>query len=182
MRKEDCIELFKLLPPEAHPQVNFILHNQAVLSVDAVARFEATYIVFRGREGGTTDEGRAFFVPYEEISYVRLERVVRLGELKMMYGEAGYQDLEDRLAGKAEPAGGAKPDTQTPTPGAPTLAEALTDPAAIAKQNLLDRIRAARAGVGATAGKIGSNLGGNTGRLGSNVAGHTGKLDGGGNK
>ena len=41
-------------------------------------------------EGGSTDEGRTFFVPYEEVSYVRVEQVLKLGELKRMYGETGF--------------------------------------------------------------------------------------------
>ena len=148
MRREDCVELFKRIPEQSHPQINLVLRNQFVLSVDSVVRFEPTYIVFRGREGGTTDEGRAFFVPYDEIGYVRLERVVRIGELKQMYGETGHVDAEDRLSkgetqeDKAEAAKLAL-DAQTPQPasGVPL------DPASIAKQNLLDRIRATRASV-----------------------------------
>ena len=155
MRREECVELFKRIPADYHAQVNLILRNQAVLSVDMVARFEPVYLAFRGREGGTTDEGRAFFVPYEEIAYIRLERVVRLGELKRMYGETGYVDAEDRLsvADQKEQAD-AKPtvDAQTPPPvGGNNLPQ---DPASIAKQNLLDRIRATRASVTGTTGKL----------------------------
>src|SRR5215211_6157356 len=98
MRREECVELFKLIPEAYHPQMNLVLRNQFVLSVDVVIRFEPMYIAFRGREGGTTDEGRGFFVPYEEIAYIRLERVVRVGEMKQMYGETGFVDAEDRLS------------------------------------------------------------------------------------
>ena len=125
-----------------------------VLAVDLVVRFEPTYLVMKGREGGTTDENRAFFVPYDEISYLRLERPVKISELKAMYGETGYIDNEDKLATQSaaedKPAADApaaaevKPDTQTPAPAMPQ------DPASIARQNLLDRIRAARAGGGKT--------------------------------
>ncbi len=155
MRREDCVELFKRIPETSHAQVNFVLHNQFVLCVDIVVRFEPTYVVFRGREGGTTDEGRAFFVPYEEIAYFRLERVVRIGELKQMYGESGHIDAEDRLSKgetQEEKAETAKlvSDSQTPPPsnGIPL------DPAGIAKQNLLDRIRATRATVAGLTGKL----------------------------
>jgi hypothetical protein len=160
MRRDECVELFKRIPEAYHPQVNFVLRNQFVLSVDMVVRFEPTYVAFRGREGGTTDEGRAFFVPYEEIAYIRLERVVRLGELKQMYGETGYIDAEDRLsAAEAKPADVAKTPTDTQTP-APVVTPAPvpvmgTDPASIAKQNLLERIRATRASVAGTTGKLG---------------------------
>ena len=154
MRREECVELFKRIPDEYHPQINFILRNQAVLSVDIVARFEPSYIAFRGREGGTTDEGRAFFVPYEEIAYVRLERVVKLGELKLMYGETGYVDAEDRLS-VADKKDQADPkltvDAQTPPPVTGNMPQ---DPASIAKQNLLDRIRATRASVAGTTGRL----------------------------
>ncbi len=155
MRREECVELFKRIPEEFHPQINFILRNQAVLSVDQVARFEPLYIAFRGREGGTTDEGRAFFVPYEEISYFRLERVVKLGELKVMYGETGYVDAEDRLSAGTDKKESAeaklKVDAPTPTVAASSAPQ---DPASIAKQNLLDRIRATRASVAGTTGKL----------------------------
>lgn len=157
MRKEECQELFKRIPDVMHPQVNLALRNGFVLSVESVARFEAAYLVFRGREGGTSDEGRAFFVPYDEICYVRIERVVRLGELKRMYGETGHLDAEDRLSTEPQPTEPIKPAVDAPVPmPAPTpSATVATDPASIAKQNLLDRIRAARANVAGTTGKLG---------------------------
>lgn len=157
MRKEDCVEMFQRIPEVMHPQVNLALRNGFVLSVETVARFEPEYLVFRGREGGTSDEGRAFFVPYDEICYVRIERAVRLGELKKMYGEAGYVDAEDRLGGEPQPepakAAPAMP-APVPMPVTPTTSGP-TDPASIAKQNLLDRIRAARANVAGATGKLG---------------------------
>lgn len=151
MRRDECVELFKRVPELYHPQMNLVLRNGFVLSVDVVVRFEPMYLAFRGREGGTTDEGRAFFVPYEEITYIRLERVVRLGELKQWYGETGYVDAEDRLSAP-EPKDEAKApaDTQTPLP-MPALPQ---DPQSIAKQNLLDRIRATRAGIAGTTGRL----------------------------
>jgi hypothetical protein len=156
MRREECVELFGRIPERYHPQVNLVMRNQAVVAVDVVVRCEPQYLVLRGREGGTADEGRAFFIPYEEISYFRIERVLKLGELKRMYGEEGYVDEEDKLGQEAEAEAAAKEvarqmiDTPAPvpTPAPPT------DPASIAKQNLLDRIRAARASASGVTGKL----------------------------
>ena len=80
---------------------------------------------------------------------------MRLGELKEMFGETGYVDAEDRLSAGEQKEQEAKPtvDTQTPLPAPSTLPQ---DPASIAKQNLLDRIRATRASVAGT-GKLGSD-------------------------
>jgi hypothetical protein len=160
MRREDCLEMLKRIPEDMIPQVNLVLSNSFVLTIEAVARLESTYIVFRGREGGTSDEGRAFFVPYEEICYIRIEREVRMGELKRMFGETGFLDSQDRLNGAtvAEPTNEVAktavnnptpPPVQTPTP------IGSSDPGSIAKQNLLDRIRATRANVAGGAGKAG---------------------------
>jgi hypothetical protein len=160
MRREDCVEMFKRIPEEMHPQVNLVLRNSFVVSVDSIARYEATYLVFRGREGGTSDDGRAFFVPYEEISYIRIERIVRMGELKKMYGESGFLDSEDRLGTVVTEAAAevvkSALDNPTPPPTSTPTQLVTSDPASIAKQNLLDRIRAARAGAANTTGKSGS--------------------------
>ena len=161
MRREDCVDMFKRIPEVSHAYINVVMRNQSVLSVDLIIRFEATYLVMKGREGGTTDENRGFFVPYEEIAYLRLERAVKVSELKAMYGEMGHVDQEDKLGqqaeaeDKAKAGAGVKADTQTPAPSMPQ------DPASIARQNLLDRIRAARQGAGGATGKLtGGGVGG----------------------
>ncbi|MBN9524046.1 hypothetical protein J0H58_36970 [bacterium] len=158
MRRDDCEDLFKRIPQVYHPQINLILRGQGMITVDVLVRFEPHYVVLRGREQGSTDEGRAFFVPYEEIAYFRLERVVKLGELKEMYGETGYVDAEDALLKSEEKAAAAEtaaPGVEAKTPPPTPSPIGPSDPAAIARQNLLDRIRAARANVGGATGKIG---------------------------
>ncbi len=158
MRKEDCLEMFKRVPEQSHAQMILFLRAGFLLSIDTVVRFEPTYLVFRGREGGTTDEGRAFFVPYEEICFIKIERATRIGELKRMFGETGYIDAEDRLSAATEAAdalaASSATDTQTP-PLSPVVPMMAGDPASIAKQNLLNRIRAARANIAGTTGKLG---------------------------
>lgn len=155
MQREDCVEMFERIPEKDHSYVVLVMKNQSNLTVDQIARFEKVFIAFRGREGGTTDEGRSFFVPYEEIAYIRIERVLKLSELKAMFGDTGHVDSEDRLA---QPDADSKPPslTDTPLPLPMPMPSAPTDPASIAKQNLLDRIRAARnaAALGGATGKL----------------------------
>jgi len=156
MRREDCVDLFAKIPDVYHPQVNLILRGQGMITVESVVRFEPHYVVLRGREQGSTDEGRAFFVPYEELAYFRIERALKVSELKRMFGESGVVDTEDILGQQLEAEQAEEEanneDTQTP---APAVAMAPQDPASIAKQNLLERIRAARAGAATTTGRLG---------------------------
>jgi hypothetical protein len=148
MRREDVVDICKRIPVADHPKIQFILKTGLQLNVDVFVRFEPSYVCFRGREGGNVDEGRAFFMPYDDVVTVKIERLVKVGELKRMYGEDGGVDEDEKFLGKAAAAdaGKAKPihPTVKPAPSGPI------DPAQIAKQNLLDRIRAARtaAGVG----------------------------------
>ena len=160
MRREDCVDLFSKIPQGYHPQVNLILRGQGMITVDVVIRFEEHYLVLRGREQGSTDEGRAFFVPYDEIAYFRLERVVKLGEIKAMYGETGHVDAEDALlagteTAEADAAAETSAGSASKTPPPVATPSGPIDPAAIARQNLLERIRAARANVGGATGRVG---------------------------
>ena len=156
MQKDVCVDVFKRIPEETHAQVNLVLRNCFVVAVEVVVRFEESYMVVRGREGGTTDEGRGFFVPYEEISYLRVERPVRVGELKGWYGETGYVDAEDRLSAPQKPDASATPAPDAAPQPVQIAVGPGTDPGSIAKQNLLNRIRAARANVAGTTGRLGN--------------------------
>src|SRR5262245_57782428 len=135
MTNEEWIDMLRVIPPEQQNELVLVLRNLSEISVDAFFRFEPTFLVLRGRVAGTIEEGRAFFVPYDQMVYVRIERVVNLSEL---------QDLFDGLPSRcAAPV----PDAQAPTPGdaapappAPAAAEPVTSHTA-----LLERIRAARA-------------------------------------
>ncbi|OWK43224.1 hypothetical protein [Fimbriiglobus ruber] len=151
MRREDIYGLIRRIPPLDHSKTVLVLRGDRSINVDIFYRMEPEYLVVRGRENGTNDEERGFFVPYEEIAYIKLERTVKLNELKRMYGEQTGPD-EDLLAMvTAETAATTTPlpvNSKTPTTiPTPTPIESL-DPAAIAKQNLLERIRAARTSAG----------------------------------
>jgi hypothetical protein len=135
MRREDVIEAFQKLTPDDRSKVMLILRNGNGINVEILFRNEPEYMILRGREMGSTDDNRAFFVPYDEIAYLKLERAVKLTDLQRMYG--GSPDAAAMDAGAAE--------TAIPTPAASAPA---VDPAVIARQNLLERLRAARTSAG----------------------------------
>lgn len=144
MRREDVLDVVRRIDPGDVTLTVLTLQNGATITLDSLVRSENDYMVVRGREGGTTDDGRAFFVPYAEISYIKLDKVVRTNQIRRMYGEKVELDREEQYeAGMTEAGGGTEAGNGTPAPVAQPL-----DPAAIAKQNLLDRIRAARTSAG----------------------------------
>lgn len=141
MTADDIHDILDKIAPEDLGRTVLVLRHSAAVTIDSIARREEDYLVLRGRENGTTDEGRALFVPYEEILYVKVDRIVRIEELKRMYGEKVAVPESPTDEKKTTTAGGV---STTPAP-APAM-----DPAAIAKQNLLARIRAAKTAAGAS--------------------------------
>ena len=136
MRREDVVETIQKLTPEDRTQVMLVLRNGMGLNVEILFRPESEYLVIRGREAGQTDDNRAFFVPYEEITYLKLERAVKLTDLQRMFGgsaEGIPTEAEARAAAATQPE--------------PEPIQAV-DPAVIARQNLLERLRAARTSAG----------------------------------
>jgi len=140
MRRDDLLDILGKIPPHDLTKIVLILRFGTSITLDTVLRREDEYLVVRGREAGTNDEGRAFFVPFEDVLCVKFDRVVKVSEIKRLFGEVVEDDIDLTAPTKAVEADAKANPADTPVPATPM------DPAAIAKQNLLARIRAARTG------------------------------------
>lgn len=132
MTSTEWIDMIRLIPEAEHTKLVIVLKNGTELCVDTLYRFEHSFLVMRGRQGGTIDESRAFLVPYDQMMCVRLDRVVKIDELDAMFM------LE------AQPVTRPTETPLVPVSATPTPTSAPTDPAA-ASRLLLERIRAVRA-------------------------------------
>jgi len=146
MHRVDVLEILGKIAPEDLNKTILCLRGGGGITIDAIARTEEDYLIIRGREGGTNDEGRGFFVPYEEIIFIKMDRIVSVYEVKKMYGEK----VEIPVSVFDAPVNGDQPADTKSAPLTPASSQSL-DPAAIAKQNLLARIRAARSIASTTA-------------------------------
>jgi len=147
MQRDTVYELITKIPKVDVTKTVLMLRFNASITLDLVVRYEEDYLVVRGREAGTNDDGRAFFVPYEEILFVKLDRTVKLSDLQKMYGETVTNEDESILDREADHAAEAKAISErkpAPQDGPVSVVATAMDPDAIAKQNLLARIRAAR--------------------------------------
>jgi hypothetical protein len=137
MRREDVLDILDKIPTEDLNKTILTLRGGGSITIDVIIRIEDDYLIIRGREGGTNDEGRGFFVPFDELLFVKIDRIVSAYEVKKMYGEKIEMPTSVFDQPVAEQSNDPKTQVDTSTP-------APLDPAAIAKQNLLARIRAAR--------------------------------------
>jgi hypothetical protein len=143
MRNEEWIEMIRLIPTSQHPQLVVVLQNGGELSVDMIYKCEPNYVVLRGRVAGTTDEGRGFFVPYDQMLYLRLERKMKVEDLAALFGET-------------PPTSVAGADSEKALVATEITIEQPTDPATTTRNALLERIRAARNSSAGTTTRAGS--------------------------
>ncbi len=141
MKREHVLSILQRISIDDMTKTILSLKGGAAITLDTVARTEAEFLVVRGREAGTNDEGRGFFVPYEDIQFLKIDRMVKTEELKLMFGEVVAEKKTLESEARAEMDATAAADKKAQEVEVPT---APMDPAAIAKQNLLSRIRAAR--------------------------------------
>src|SRR5262245_4262968 len=95
MKNEEWIALFQRIPPAQHSTLVLVCQTGNELALETVFRTEPTYLVMRGRIAGTPDEGRLFFIPYSQLTYLRIERVVAENEVPGILGEAALEPAEE---------------------------------------------------------------------------------------
>jgi hypothetical protein len=137
MTNEDWIQLFRMIPEEEHVKLVLVLASGTEITCDTIVRCDQKFLILRGRQGGTIDEARGFFVPYDQMLCVRLERPMKLEEITAIANNFSAPEQSKRPT----PLPGSLP-TAADLPLPPVVA-APTD-AASASRMLMDRIRASR--------------------------------------
>jgi hypothetical protein len=130
MTAAEWIDMLRLIPDPEHGKLVIVLLNGTELCIDTIIRYEDAFLVLRGRQGGTIEEARGFFVPYDQMLCLRLDRIVKVEEIEEFFGPP-----TDTIPARETPV---LPASHMPTPSVPT------DPA-VASRLLLERIRAVRA-------------------------------------
>lgn len=150
MQNAEWISMLRLLPAELHSQIVLVLSNRVEVSVDVICRLEPTFIAVRGRMGGTTETGLLFLLPYDQLSGVYLSREL---------GDAEVQAIFNIPAAGEEKTPAAQENVDRPTPSnngsskvVPSFGRA-PDATSVARNNLLERLRAARQAAAAAPNK-----------------------------
>lgn len=135
MQSAEWVGMLRLVPEAERTKLVIVLVNGTELCVDTIIRYEDAFVVMRGRVGGQVEEARGFFVPYDQMLYLRLDRVMKVDELQAFF----TAPTMDQVAPDKVPE---VPVLDAPTPPVPT-------DAATASRLLVERIRAARANLAA---------------------------------
>ncbi len=116
MQNTEWISLLRLIPPDQAENLMITVGNDMGIIIQKVIRAEPDYLVIRGRLAGTTDEGgNFFFVPYDQINFMGLQRPVKeTAILAMFEGQPTSPNLGERPAGV--PLEKKTPQESAPTP------------------------------------------------------------------
>jgi hypothetical protein len=155
MQNSAWIGLLKRIPVDQHNSLAIVTTVGIEINIQNVVRIEDDHVVIRGRLAGTTDTGRAFFVPYSQINYMGFGKDMKEPQIRALYGETPpAEEIEQKTHTEpAQPPASEAvvppppPEPETPPPVEPPRpAPQLKIPR---KSGVLERLRA-RAQLGKT--------------------------------
>jgi len=82
------MELLARIPEHQRSQLVVMTTARVEITVQDLVRMDEAYVAVRGRLAGSSDAGRLFFVPYDQIAYVSIQKAVRDQELVEIFGTA----------------------------------------------------------------------------------------------
>jgi hypothetical protein len=146
MQAQHWGDLFRRVPLEAQNALLLGLSNGSEIAVQDLLRIDENFLLLRGRIGGTTDTGRLFCLPYQQLTFCCVTRQLPQELLVHIFGtllhtteEAGPRadvQPEEKSGAEAQPAGQETPPP-VPMPAEPP-----------APATIRDRLRARLAGSG----------------------------------
>src|SRR5437868_6164920 len=140
MQNRAWIKLLQRIPPDRQDGLVLMTNTGVEISIQMIFRQEEDYLVLRGRMAGTTDSGRVFFIPYDQITYLGIVKELKEVEVHALLGGAPalapsvQRILNTPSPVHAEAEAAPEPDAAPPEPvAAPVAPEAADASAAPAK-------------------------------------------------
>jgi hypothetical protein len=82
------MELLARIPERQRNQLVVMTTARVEITVQELVRMDEEYVVIRGRLAGSSDTGRLFFVPFDQIAYVSIQKAVSDQEITEIFGTA----------------------------------------------------------------------------------------------
>jgi hypothetical protein len=141
MQSLGWINLLRLMPSELQETLLITTANGLELNIQSIIRMEMEYLVFKGRQAASTEAGRIYFVPYDQITFVNFTRTMKDSEVNALYGATPQQGFT-AIPQPRPPVDEMEPMADDePAPLAPAgAAEPMRAPLA-AKSAMIDRLR-----------------------------------------
>jgi hypothetical protein len=141
MRNSDWTKLLRKIPKDEQAALLLGLSSGAEVAVQDFLRIDEDFLVARGRIGGTTDAGRVFCLPYDQLTFFMFTRDMVDDRMRAIFGELDVSMAERILKDDQESPHAAEPDP-IPETASPEPAEPVTTRPDSSPNSLRDRLRA----------------------------------------
>ena len=101
MHSSSWVNLIQRIPMEHHNILFVVTSGGVEISVQCVLRMEQDFVVIHGRLAGTTDNGRIFFIPYEQVDFIGIQKELKASQFDAMYGGITILPGTDKAAALA---------------------------------------------------------------------------------
>jgi hypothetical protein len=95
--------LLRQLPVKEQDGLKLVTNTRTEIAVQSILRFDADFLIIKGRLAGSQDAGRVFFIPYAHIDHLGFYREVKDAEFDEMFGALDAQPLAAIAAIAAAP-------------------------------------------------------------------------------
>lgn len=121
--------LLKKVPQSEMQRLMLRTLGATELMIQSIISMDGECLIFRGRLAGTQDNGRVFFVPYDQIDFLSTVNVIKEEDLAGWFGSS---------VNGAEPASNATPEETPAANGSTNGAQRLSERQSV----LLSKVRA----------------------------------------
>lgn len=123
MHASGWIDLIRTIPDEIYPSLTVMMQNGAEINVQNIVRLEEQFIVCRGRTAGSTDGGLVFFMPYDQIASISVNRPTKPEVVNTWFRNQPFYSLEEEVLSTVSPVGEQPAmEPAAPVPAAPAAA------------------------------------------------------------
>jgi hypothetical protein len=134
--------LLQRIPATYHDNLAVVLSTGAEIVLQSIASLEPEYMVIRGRTAGSTDSGRVFIVPFDQVQYLGFQKPLREPELRALFGSEAPAFAACAGPVDAAPAEGTLAPPPPPPASEPAPEPVPQKPPPMSKSILLARLRA----------------------------------------
>ncbi len=87
MPSDAWARLLRLVPAKDQDNLMLLTSNRTEFAIQAILRFDPDFLIIKGRLAGSQDQGRVFFIPYEQIDHIGFYRAFKDTEFNEMFAE-----------------------------------------------------------------------------------------------
>lgn len=134
--------ILRLIPVDQHDKLVLITHNNTEIHLQGILHHDRDHMIVRGRLAASTDAGRVFFIPFDQVHYLAFRNPMKESDVLALLGLDGTPVSPPPAAAAPETAvedGAPESDSQAPASQSGAIVSGQ-----FAKAALLERLRRAR--------------------------------------